>query len=46
MRDEATRRWLFTQSHPWIDWYRSQASLDGLVAHAPLVEVVFPDGEP
>lgn len=44
VRDAATRRWLFTQSHPWIDWYRSQASLDDLVAHSPLVEVLFPDG--
>jgi deazaflavin-dependent oxidoreductase (nitroreductase family) len=45
VRDAATRRWLFTQSHPWLDWYRSQASLDDLVAHAPLVEVMFGEDE-
>jgi hypothetical protein len=43
VRDEVTRRWLFTRSHPWVEWYRGQASLAELVAAAPLVEVHFED---
>lgn len=38
---EPTRRWVFTQPHRWNDWYRSQASLDDLVAGSPMVEVQF-----
>ena len=39
--DEPTRRWVFSQPHAWNDWYRSQATLDDLVATAPMVEVLF-----
>ena len=39
--DESTRRWVLTQPHRWNDWYRSQASLEELVAAAPMVEVLF-----
>ena len=39
--DESTRRWVLTQPHRWTDWYRSQASLEELVAAAPMVEVLF-----
>ena len=39
--DEPTRRWVLTQPHRWNDWYRSQASLEELVAAAPMVEVLF-----
>jgi hypothetical protein len=38
--DEATRRWVFSQPHRWNDWYRSEASLDELVAASPMVEVL------
>jgi deazaflavin-dependent oxidoreductase (nitroreductase family) len=41
--DEKTRRWVLTRPHRWNDWYRAQASLDDLVAAAPMVEVVFDD---
>lgn len=44
--DEPTRRWVFSQSHPWNGWYRGEASLDDLVTGSPLVEVVFEDGNP
>ena len=37
--DEAFRRRVFTQPH--ISWYSTQAQLDALVAHAPMVEIVF-----
>jgi deazaflavin-dependent oxidoreductase (nitroreductase family) len=37
--DPATRRRVL--EHPTADWYRDQESLDVLVAHAPMVEVVF-----
>ena len=39
--DEPTRRWVFTQPHPWNDWYLEHESLDSLVASAPMVEVLF-----
>lgn len=39
--DEATRRWVFSQPHRWNDWYRSETSLDELVAGSPMVEVLF-----
>ena len=42
--DEPTRRWVFSQPHPWIDWYRGEASLDDLVAGSPMIEVVFAEG--
>jgi deazaflavin-dependent oxidoreductase (nitroreductase family) len=41
VRDEATRRWLFSQSHRWVAWYRSQAPLEDLVARSPMVELHF-----
>lgn len=44
--DEETRRWVFSGRHPWVEWYRSQASLDQLVARAPMVEVLFDDEAP
>ena len=44
VHDEATRRWVFTQPHRWNDWYLGEASLDDLVANAPMVEVLF-DGD-
>lgn len=44
VRDERTRRWVFSQPHPWVDWYRSQTPLEELVARSPMVEVHF-DGE-
>jgi deazaflavin-dependent oxidoreductase (nitroreductase family) len=45
--DEATRRQVL--GHLTARWYRSQSSVDDLVATAPMVEVVFTDhrgGEP
>ena len=39
--DEPTRRWVFSQSHAWNDWYRGEAAFDDLVADAPMVEVFF-----
>ena len=41
--DETTRRWVFTQPHRWNDWYLAEATLDDLVAAAPMVEVLFDD---
>ncbi len=41
VRDEETRRWVFTRSHRWNDWYLAEAGLDDLVAHAPMVELHF-----
>ena len=41
--DEPTRRWVFTQPHPWNDWYLEHESLESLVASAPMVEVLFAD---
>lgn len=46
VRDETTRRWIFTRSHPWVDWYRSQAPLDDLVARSPMVELHFEEDPP
>ena len=43
--DEPTRRWVFTQPHRWNDWYRSQATLEELVAGAPMVELFFVEGD-
>jgi len=39
--DAPTRRWVFSQPHAWIDWYRAEASLDDLVSSSPMVEVLF-----
>ena len=39
--DEPTRRWVFSQPHPWTDWYRGEAALDDLVVDSPMVEVLF-----
>ena len=39
--DEPTRRWVFSQPHAWNDWYRGEAAFDDLVAHSPMVEVLF-----
>ncbi len=39
--DDRTRRWVFSQPHAWNDWYREQATVDELVASAPMVEVLF-----
>jgi hypothetical protein len=39
--DEPTRRWVFSQPHPWNDWYRREAAFDDLVAGSPMVEVHF-----
>ena len=39
--DEPTRRWVFSQPHPWNEWYLSEAPLDDLVGAAPMVEVLF-----
>ena len=44
VRDEPTRRWVFSQQHRWTGWYRSQTPLEDLVARSPMVEVHF-DGE-
>ena len=41
--DEQTRRWVFSQPHPWNDWYGREATLDDLVSDAPMVEVLFAD---
>jgi hypothetical protein len=41
VRDAVTRHWVFTRRHPWLEWYRSQASVAELVEHSPLVEVHF-----
>lgn len=37
--DEATRRLVL--AHPKAEWYRGQASLEDLVARAPMVELTF-----
>jgi len=39
--DPGLRRWVFEQPHRWVDWYRSQVSLDELVRSSPMVEVIF-----
>jgi hypothetical protein len=39
--DEGTRREVL--GHEAAAWYRSQASLDDLVARAPMVELQFDD---
>ena len=39
--DEPTRRRVFSQPHPWNEWYLSEVPLDDLVAVAPMVEVFF-----
>ena len=44
VRDEATRRWVFSQPHRWVDWYRAQTPFEELVARSPMVEVLL-DGE-
>ncbi len=44
VHDEATRRWVFSQPHPWNDWYHGEASLEELVSSAPMVEVFFGEG--
>jgi F420H(2)-dependent quinone reductase len=41
--DDVTRQWVFSQPHRWNDWYLSEAPFDGLVASAPMVEVLFED---
>ena len=40
--DEPTRRHVF--EHVTAHWYRTQTSVDDLVAHAPIVEVTFSQG--
>jgi hypothetical protein len=40
--DEATRRLVI--GHVGAAWYRSQSSVDELLANAPMVEVVFDRG--
>jgi hypothetical protein len=44
--DAPTRRWLFSQPHPWTEWYVREAGLDALVAGSPMVEVHFADRGP
>jgi deazaflavin-dependent oxidoreductase (nitroreductase family) len=39
--DQPTRRMVI--EHASAEWYRSQADVDDLVAHAPMVEVTFAD---
>ena len=39
--DQPTRRWVFSQPHRWVEWYRSQVPFDELVARSPMVEVHF-----
>jgi deazaflavin-dependent oxidoreductase (nitroreductase family) len=41
LADPPFRRRFFTQSNPEVTWYRSQAELEELVEHAPMVEVVL-----
>jgi len=42
--DQEFRRRFFAASNAEVDWYRSNADLDELVDHAPMVEVAL-DGE-
>ena len=37
--DPETRRWVLT--HAAATWYRGQVDVDGLVAEAPMVELMF-----
>jgi len=46
VRDEATRRWVFSHPHRWNDWYLREASLDELVSGSPMVEVLFDEDSP
>ena len=46
VRDEATRRWVFTRPHRWNDWYLGQAGLEDLVARSPMVELFFDEVPP
>jgi hypothetical protein len=41
VQDTRTRRWVFSQPHRWTRWYLGEASLDDLVANAPMVELHF-----
>ena len=40
IEDAVFRRTVFTASH--VSWYGSQAELESLVQHAPMVEIRFP----